>query len=218
MDRNKLFESLSEYGNSVNNRTANTTNFIDIKNKIRQAYDAGNIDKELMKELSDKASGAFKNMGRSPELESLPGKILQKGGTVSGIEGMTSRFASSPAESNVSKLGGKFGKTLKALGILAPGIAAMGIGEKAMAGDFGAAGMEGADLATDYIPGVGQVKDAIRPIELGNSELPQEEMMARAKYNEQARRGMGQLPEETPEQLEIPEKQNNRFSFLNKLK
>lgn len=72
---------------------------------------------------------------------------------------------------------------LKATGIGALGYQAMGIGNKAMAGDFGAAGMETLDLATDLAPGIGEVKDAIRPTEMGNSELPKEEMEKRIRFN-----------------------------------
>lgn len=56
---------------------------------------------------------------------------------------------------------------LKATGVGAMGLAAAGIGNKAMAGDFGGAGLEAADMVTDHVPGIGQIKDAIRPTELG---------------------------------------------------
>jgi hypothetical protein len=125
-------------------------------------------------------------------------------------------------------LSGKMGKTLKALGILAPGIAAMGIGEKAMAGDFGSAGMDTADLATDYVPVVGQIKDAIRPEEIGNQELPANEMAMRAIYNEQMRRNKeGQAAiqpafkdEPLPERVkkEDLDKLTSKFQLLNKMK
>lgn len=129
-------------------------------------------------------------------------------------------------------LSGKMGKTLKALGILAPGIAAMGIGEKAMAGDLGGAGVDAADLATDYIPGVGQVKDAIRPEEMGNSELPFEEMEARRIFNEEARKGkMGEptrhpsfkneelsTKEQPVSEKELSEEIRKKFNVFNKMK
>lgn len=109
------------------------------------------------------------------------------------------------------------GKTLKALGILGPAIGAMSMTDKAMAGDMGGASLEGIDLATDYVPVVGQIKEALRPEEIGNSELPSEIMEARAKFNEQAKRGMGESSEEL-EQIEIPEEQTRRFALLNRMR
>lgn len=85
-----------------------------------------------------------------------------------------------------------FGKALPALGMAGAGLAALGIMNKVQAGEYGQAGLETADIATDYIPGVGQLKMAARPTELGNSELPEDEMLARKVYNEQVRRGKGE--------------------------
>ena len=189
MDRNELMGHLQNYGSNINNRSATVNHYTDIKNKIREAYDAGNIDKELMKQLSDKASGAFKNMGRSPELSNLPNKILEKGGSVGSIEGMKSRFPSldknlsgnnSAVESleNVGKTvneetGGLlrnkagFSKVLPMLGLGATGLAALGIANKVQAGELGKASLDSADLVTDYIPGIAQAKMALRPSELG---------------------------------------------------
>lgn len=77
---------------------------------------------------------------------------------------------------------------LKATGIGALGYQAMGIGNKAMAGELGEAALDTADMATDYIPSVGQVKDAIRPTEMGQAELPPEEMVKREKFNKTKQR------------------------------
>jgi hypothetical protein len=77
---------------------------------------------------------------------------------------------------------------LKAAGIGALGYQALGIGQKAAAGEFGEAGLEAADMATDYLPVVGQVKDAIRPTELGNADLPPEEMKQRELFNKTRQR------------------------------
>lgn len=81
-----------------------------------------------------------------------------------------------------------FAKILPALGIGATALGALSVANKAMAGEPGQASLEAADLATDYIPLVGQVKMAGRPSELGNSELPPEEMQARNVYNEMIRK------------------------------
>lgn len=90
-------------------------------------------------------------------------------------------------EGGLVKNQGGFAKVLPALGLGAAALGALGIANKVQAGEFGQAGLEGADLATDYVPVLGQVKAAIRPSELGNSELPPEEMAAREVYNQQMR-------------------------------
>lgn len=126
---------------------------------------------------------------------------------------------------------GKMGKTMKMLAAFGPIAGAMSMSGKAMAGDFGGAAMEGADLATDYVPGVGQIKDAIRPEEIGNSELPQEEMAARRVFNEQARKGkMGEPTrhssfsgaelEDEDETASVKDLNDitKRFNVLNKMK
>lgn len=59
---------------------------------------------------------------------------------------------------------------LSALPLAATGLAAAGIGSDAMAGEFGKAGMGAADLATDFMPGISQVKDVISSEELGAGE------------------------------------------------
>lgn len=81
------------------------------------------------------------------------------------------------------KNSGGFSKVLPALGMGATALAGLSIANKVQAGELGDAGLEGADLATDYIPGVGQAKMALRPSELGNSELPPEVMEERRKFN-----------------------------------
>lgn len=72
---------------------------------------------------------------------------------------------------------------LKATGIGAIGASAVGIGNKAMAGDFKGAAGDTADLATDLTPIVGEAKLALSPTELGNSELPPEIMEKQERFN-----------------------------------
>lgn len=74
-------------------------------------------------------------------------------------------------------------KKLKMIAPLAIGASALGIGNKAIAGEYGEAGLDTADLVTDYTPGVGQIKDAIRPTEMGNAELPLEEIIEKERFN-----------------------------------
>lgn len=77
---------------------------------------------------------------------------------------------------------------MKAAGIGALGASVVGIGNKAMAGDVGGAGLDTADLATDMIPLVGEIKMAGTPSELGSGELPPEEMENRQRFNQVQKR------------------------------
>jgi hypothetical protein len=191
MDRNELMKQLSNYGGIVKDSSAKTSDFVDIKNKIRAAYDAGNIDKEMMKQLGDKASGAFKNIGRTADLIDLPSKILEKGGSVGGLEGIKNSLGE--VAGGVIKGGSKFGKLAKMLAMAGPaaaGLSALSIGNKAMAGDIPGAGMEAADLATDYLPGVGTAKMALNPSELGKgSDLVQRPLMTQSPMSNAAYSG-----------------------------
>lgn len=86
-----------------------------------------------------------------------------------------------------------FSKMLPMLGMGATALAGMSIANKAMAGDVGEAGLEAADLATDYVPGVGQVKMAMRPTELGQAELPNNIMEERRIFNEARKSKEGEM-------------------------
>lgn len=183
----------------------------------------------VMDEIRSRGVG-MQNIGNeiksaTPGTAALGGKraILESVGDIA--ESIPKPTTTSLERLNAPKGASKFGKTLKALGILGPALGAMSMSDKVMAGDFGGAAMEGADIATDYVPGVGQVKEAIRPEEMGNSELPEEIMKARALYNEQARRGKGEAPPAEIEGLEGPVRYSDmqdqiskRFNVLNKMK
>lgn len=84
-------------------------------------------------------------------------------------------------------IGGKGLKSLapimKAAGVGAIGASAIGIGNKASAGEYGGATLDSIDLATDLTPVLGEIKMAVNPTNLGNSELPLEEMEKREKFN-----------------------------------
>lgn len=86
-------------------------------------------------------------------------------------------------ESSILKNSKGFAKMLPMLGLGAAGLAGLSIANKVQAGELGEAGLETADLATDYVPAVGQLKMAVRPTELGNAELPDELMREREVYN-----------------------------------
>lgn len=95
-----------------------------------------------------------------------------------------------------------FAKMLPMLGLGAAGLAGLSIAGKVQAGELGEAGMEAADLGTDYVPGLGSAKMALRPTELGNAELPDEMMREREVYNS-ARKAKNGEPVNTPS-LEQP--------------
>ena len=57
---------------------------------------------------------------------------------------------------------------LPAAGLGAVGLAGLGVAKTAADGNLGQAGLQGADLATDFFPGLGQAKFAMRPTELGS--------------------------------------------------
>ena len=148
MTYDDLKNELLKYSNEIKGQTAKTPSFVDIKNKIRQAYDAGSIDQELMKELGDKASHAFKNMGKAKNLEDIPQTIANAGGKVGQVEGMTSKFGNT-----LSKLG-------KAVPVVA-GIAAMAPTlSKASEGDYKGAALEAGNSALDMSP-LGTLKSTI---------------------------------------------------------
>lgn len=160
----------------------------------------------------------------TPGMAALGGKraVLESVGDIA--ESIPKPTTTSLERLNMPKSAGRFGKTLKALGILGPAAAALSMTDKAMAGDFGGAAMEGADLATDYIPVVGEVKQAIEPELLGNSELPSEEMAARRLFNE-SRKAKGAAPAQEIEGLEEPTRYSDmqdqitkRFNVLNRMK
>ena len=110
-----------------------------------------------MKELGDKASHAFKNMGKAKNLEDIPQTIANAGGKVGQVEGMTSKFGNT-----LSKLG-------KAVPVVA-GIAAMAPTlSKASEGDYKGAALEAGNSALDMSP-LGTLKSAISADPVNDNE------------------------------------------------
>lgn len=105
-----------------------------------------------------------------------------------------------------------FSKVLPALGIGAAALGALGIANKVQAGELGQAGLETADLATDYVPVISQLKLAARPSELGNAELPPEIMEQREIYN-QARKA-GQTGTSSQEQPLLEPEERARYGDM----
>lgn len=201
---------------------------------LRDLYAKGQIGEQMFKDNVSQLMTLKSDMrplreATADTLSSLRDTVADKGGSVvnlsdelriaepgmaaiSGRPSMVNSMAKEGSKiegTSLGRLNGKFGKTLKALGIAGPAISAMTMSDKVMAGEYGAAGLEGLDAATDYLPVVGEVKAAIEPSELGNSELPEEIMAERALYNEQARNGGAKSEEE---QL------RKRYNFLNTMK
>lgn len=88
---------------------------------------------------------------------------------------------------NASTLVSRFPKLKAMLALAGPaalGLTAFGAGQKAMAGDIPGAGMDVADAATDYIPGVGEAKMALSSPELGkgSDEVKDKEQFDFAPY------------------------------------
>lgn len=263
MNRDDLAIELKNFTDKVNNRTATTKDWMDVKNSIKQSYDTNNLKKEMYVDLGKKATDAFKNMGKTKDLTDLVGKVVEKGGTAGAVDGMKNVFANeanataqaakeqpgmfskigkvlsgveeSPTvkavneDSSLLKNSKGFAGVLPMIGMAGLGLAGLSIANKANAGEYGKAGMEAADTATDFIPGVGQAKFALRPSELGNAELPPDIQRAKEVYNaaRKAKEGM-QEPENVPTQdpMLAPEdratyddlKKKFNFNVLNNIK
>jgi hypothetical protein len=71
--------------------------------------------------------------------------------------------------------GDKLRSLLPIVGGLGIGASALGIGNKAMAGDLGNAALDTASLAADMTPFLGEAKMAVTPSELGNAEIMPED-------------------------------------------
>lgn len=148
------------------------------------------------------------------------------GGALTDAEGI-GKNVNEEAGSLLHNQGG-FSKVLPALGLGAAALGALGIANKVQAGEYGQAGLDTADLATDYVPGLGQAKMAVRPSELGNSELPADVMEQRNVFNA-ARKSKEGEPVNNPsntQPLLAPEdratnedlKKQFQFNVFNKMK
>jgi hypothetical protein len=218
---------------------------------LRDLYAKGQISEDMFKDNVAKLQTLSQDMRpamseRAGTLSDLFSKVKDKGGDVvniadtvkvaepgmAGINGRTAlldsvgeiaRDESKAAGSSLGRLNGRFGKTLKALGILGPAAAALSIGDKAMAGEYGKAGLEAADTATDYVPVIGEVKQAIRPTDIGNGELPLEIMAEQKKFNDQTKNGRGitTISDDgvvIPDYKDTDDSLKKRYSFLGSLK
>jgi len=167
MDFDNLTKNLQNYYDKLKTSSASVSDWTDMKNKIRQAYDAGTLNPEQYSELNKKTTFHFKNQGRAFEdLKDLPEMVRAKS--------VANAASESKGLSNVLKEGSRVGKLATTLAPLAKALAiggtiagAMGAGQKAMAGDLPGAALDATDTATDLVPGVGEAKMALRTEGLG---------------------------------------------------
>lgn len=230
-DKIKLLNKLLEEGQITEDMfNTNVAKLSSLKQNLRPEQTQRASDLSGVLDRVRENRGMVKNVS-SDVKSALPG-MAGISGKSAAVDTMGKMEVPKQTGTSLSRLNApsRMGKTLKALGILGPAIGAMSISDKAMAGDFGGAGMEAADLATDYLPGIGQVKDAIRPEDMGNSELPADEMQARAIFNEEARKGkMGEptrhpsftetdISTEEPVREEDMEQFRSKFNTLKNMK
>lgn len=216
MTKEELLKKLADYAKKVNTGIATTADHSEVKGSIQAAYDAGSIPQDLKGELGKKATFSFKNMLRSPELEKLPGKIVEKGGSIGKFAEAEAPVLGKVVDS-ASKAGG-FGKKMHSfgplLGMLGAGAMAMGAGQKAMAGDIPGAAGDAADLATDYIPGVSQAKLALSSSPLGEgSDVTKDKEQFDFSPYKTSPKPESEIPAEA---LENPLAEQSKFSELKK--
>lgn len=82
MEQSALQKLMAEYAAKIKSGGATIKDFTDMKNAIRNTYDAGNLDKESMVEMGKKATFAFKNKDATKNLADLSDTIIEKGGSV----------------------------------------------------------------------------------------------------------------------------------------
>lgn len=214
MTKEELLEKLSEYSKKVNTGVATTADHGVIKDHIQTAYGAGSIPKELKSDLGKKATFSFKNMFSSKGLSDLPQKVVEKGGqigkfveTAPAATGGVFKTAGEAAAAGTKKAGKGLKSFGPLLGMLGSGALAMGAGQKAMAGDIPGAVTDAADLATDYIPGISNIKQALQsdPLGAGSDEVKGKEHFDFSPYREKPK------PESVPVADSDP---NSKFKKL----
>ena len=178
MEFDKLYSKLGDFMTKTKDSLAKTPDWTEVKNSIKQAYDAGNLTQEQYQDLNKKTTFYFKNQGRATDnLQDLvpmaKEKMAKAGNTVSEVANDLPKATALADEASqaggfASRVGGKVGKLAttfaplaKALAIGGGALGMLGAGQKAMAGDLTGAGVDAADTATNFIPGVGEAKMAL---------------------------------------------------------
>lgn len=182
-------------GTSLNpDPNTRATTLSEVMDKLRDKKMVQNIE-NTVKSTPDDLIGIDPAVAYKSRFSNLDKKI---GGTLEDVASVASK------EKSLLNNAKGFGKPAGLLGLAAAGLMASSIANKVQAGEYGEAALDTADVATDLIPGVGQVKFAVNPSELGNAELPQDEMKARAIYNEEVRRSKGDLTPVNNPSTELP--------------
>lgn len=175
MEFDKLFSKLGDFMAKTKDSAAKTPDWTEVKNSIKQAYDAGNLTQEQYQDLNKKTTFYFKNQGRATDnLQDLipmaKEKMAKAGNTVSEVANDLPKATALADEASqaggfASRIGGKVGKMATMLGPLAKALAIgggalgmMGAGQKAMAGDLTGGAVQGVDTITNFVPGLGQAK------------------------------------------------------------
>ncbi|MFZ4411503.1 MAG: hypothetical protein ACOYOV_00370 [Bacteroidales bacterium] len=110
----------------------------------------------------------FPTKDTAESLGDIRNKMLEKGNVVSNIANEVK--TAEGAEPRLLSLATRFPKLKAMLALAGPAAVAagaFGIGNKAMAGDIKGAAGDTADMATDYMPGIGEAKMALSSAPLG---------------------------------------------------
>lgn len=167
--------SMNMPGVSLNEAPETASTLSDVINKIKQKGGvAQNLENTIKTTPTDTIGIApeISYKTRFPSVNKALGTAEDIGRTVNEDTG------------GLLKNQGGFSKVLPALGLGAAALGALGIANKVQAGEYGQAGLDTADLATDYVPILSQIKMAGRPSELGSGELPEDVMKERQIYNQ----------------------------------
>lgn len=145
---------------------------------IRSLQNKLPLSENIMDQMSDtlirqKPSGQTKAALDSMELtgEALLDHLKDAGYQMERKRGYMQKMNDGVSFEKLMKMVKPGAKTLlSALPIAAAGAAAYGIGSDAMAGEFGKAAGKSADMATDFMPGISQLKDVMQSDALGAGE------------------------------------------------
>lgn len=210
--------SLSMKGVPLNEPKTSAGTLSDVLDELRTQGKATNLEDTIKRTPTDMIGidPSVRNKSKFFNLDKKLGGIADTVGDVGKVVN---------EESSLLKNKAGFAKMLPMLGLGAAGLAGLSIAGKVQAGELGEAGLETADLATDYVPGVGQLKMALRPTELGSSELPPELMKEREIYNAARKAGQTGTPSNDQPLLEPEDrttyedmKKKINFNVLNRLK
>jgi hypothetical protein len=149
-----LVETLNGYYDKTRTGKSTGLDYQQATNALRESYDKSHLGQEAKTDIAKKLKYYAQNAGRSLTNDgpSVIGAIKESGG-----------FAKKLGQSGFAKLLPMLG-----MGAVAAGVAT--IANKVKDGNFGEAASDAADMATDYIPGIGMAKTLLKPSEAGEYE------------------------------------------------